>query len=120
MKEYFLNIATILFVMCYFPDFYATIKNKNAIINNIPEKLIIVIASSCGLHYSIINNNNALLLNYSSLLILDIISFLLRVNYAYKNYFLHKDKELIMNDDTNNPIHNINEIINEKNEIYEL
>ena len=104
MKEYFLNIATCLFVICYFPDFYATIKNKNAIINNIPEKLIIVIGTSCGLHYSIINNNSGLILNYGSILVLDIISLLLRVNYAYKNYFLHKDKhkELIMIEYTNN------------------
>jgi len=115
MNEYILNVATILFIICYFPDFYAIIKNKNAKINNIPEKIIILLGSSCGLHYAVINNNNALLFNYSTILTLDIISLLLRVYYAYKNYLISKN--LIINNYTNNdiintdnPIHNIIEI----------
>ena len=126
MKEYILNIATVLFIICYFPDFYAIIKNKNAKINNIPEKLIILLGSSCGLHYAVINNNSALLFNYTTILTLDIISLLLRLYYAYKNYLINKNlvinnynNNINNNNDINNPIHDIIEI-HENDEIDEI
>jgi uncharacterized protein with PQ loop repeat len=80
-----MNTASILFFICYIPELYANWKNKNANIYNIPEKVVIVVASGFAFAYSIINEDNALILNYGPILGLDIIAFAMRLYYVYKN-----------------------------------
>jgi uncharacterized protein with PQ loop repeat len=83
--DYLMNTASILFFICYIPELYANWKNKNANIYNIPEKVVIVIASGFAFAYSIVNQDNALILNYGPILALDIIAFAMRLYYVYNN-----------------------------------
>ena len=83
--EYLMNTASVLFFICYIPDIYADWKNKNANIYNMPERCIILIASAFALSYAIVNEDIALISNYGPLLTLDIIAFIMRLYYVYKN-----------------------------------
>jgi len=80
-----MNTATGLFFICYIPELYANWKNKNANIYNVPEKIIIVVATGFAFSYSIVTNDPTLISNYAPLLALDIIALLMRVYYMYKN-----------------------------------
>ena len=80
-----MNTATGLFFICYIPELYANWKNKNANIYNVPEKIIIVIATGFAFSYSILNKDDTLIANYAPLLALDAIALLMRVYYMYKN-----------------------------------
>lgn len=117
MKDYLMNIASILFFICYVPEFYANIKNKNANIYNVPEKVAIFIASSFALSYAMQNNNNSLIINYAPILTLDGIALLMRLYYAYKNFYYpehlkninnHVSSKIIIYKDIENPMHNLN------------
>jgi len=83
--DYLMNTATGLFFICYIPELYANWKNKNANIYNVPEKIIIVIATGFAFSYSILNKDDTLIANYAPLLALDAIALLMRVYYMYKN-----------------------------------
>lgn len=83
--DYLMNTASTLFFICYIPELYANWKNKNANFYNMPEKALLLIASTFGLSYAIVNNDIALISNYGPLLALDIIAFIMRLYYAYKN-----------------------------------
>lgn len=83
--DYLMNTASALFFICYIPELYANWKNKNANFYNMPEKGVLLIASTFGLSYAIVNNDIALISNYGPLLALDIIAFAMRMYYVYKN-----------------------------------
>ena len=51
-NEYLMNTASVLFFLCYIPDFYANYKNKNANIYNVFEKLVMLGGTGFGLAYS--------------------------------------------------------------------
>jgi uncharacterized protein with PQ loop repeat len=78
--------SSVLFFLCYLPEFYANYKNKNGNIYNVPEKIIILIATSFAFSYSLINNSPELIVNYGPLLFLDIISLSMRLYYSYINH----------------------------------
>jgi len=78
-------VASFLYLSCYIPELYANYKNKNANIYNIPEKIFMLVATSCGLSYSLINNNVALMVNYGPMILLDIITLSMRLYYASIN-----------------------------------
>ena len=80
-----MNTASALFFICYIPELYANWKNKNANFYNIPEKVVLLVASGFAFSYSIVNNDLALISNYGPLLALDIIAFGMRLYYVYKN-----------------------------------
>jgi hypothetical protein len=80
-----MNTASALFFICYIPELYANYKNKNANFYNMPEKAVLLLASAFALAYAIANNDEALIVNYGPLLGLDIIAFLMRLYYVYKN-----------------------------------
>lgn len=80
-----MNTASALFFICYIPELYANWKNKNANVYNMPEKFVLLLASTFGLSYAIINNDIALISNYGPLLALDIIALTMRLYYVYKN-----------------------------------
>ena len=82
--DYLMNTASALFFMCYIPELYANYKNKNANFYNMPEKVVLVLASGFALSYAIINDDTSLILNYAPLLGLDIIAFLMRLYYVYR------------------------------------
>jgi len=115
-NEYLMNTASILFFICYIPEFYANYINKNANTYNVFEKVIIFIATSFSLSYSISINNNALIFNYGPLLVLDFIALFMRSYYAYKNRYrnvrvLTNTSNIYNNNiqihDIENPLHNI-------------
>lgn len=83
--EVLMYTASALYFICYFPELYANYVNKNANVYNMPEKIIMLIASSLGLTYAIRTNNVALITNYGPLITFDTIALLMRLYYAYKN-----------------------------------
>ena len=85
-QEYLMNIASILFFICYIPEFYANYRNKNANIYNLFEKIFITCGTGFGLRYSLTTDSQALKINYSTLFTLDIIALCMRGYYAYMNY----------------------------------
>jgi uncharacterized protein with PQ loop repeat len=87
--------------MCYLPELYANYKNKNANVYNVPEKVIMTIATILAFSYAVLNNNTELITNYGPILVLDIIALSMRIYYANKNKYLQ-----IIN---NNPIQQANE-----------
>jgi len=84
--DYLMNIATILFFICYIPELYANYKNKNANIYNIPEKVVVLSGSAFAFAYAYATNNSVLIINYAPLLTLDILAFLMRAYYVYNNH----------------------------------
>jgi uncharacterized protein with PQ loop repeat len=81
--NYLMYSATILYLVCYGPELFANYKNKNANIYNIPEKIIMLSASSLALSYAISMKNNTLMLNYAPTVILDVIALWMRLHYAF-------------------------------------
>ena len=82
--DYLMNIASTLFFICYIPELYANYKNKNANLYNMPEKVVLILASGFALSYAIVNDDVSLISNYAPLVGLDIIAFLMRLYYVYK------------------------------------
>jgi uncharacterized protein with PQ loop repeat len=84
--DYLMNLATIMFFICYIPELYANYKNKNSNIYNLPEKAITLTGSAFAFAYALSINDTVLLTNYGPLLTLDIIALLMRGYYTYKNH----------------------------------
>ena len=83
--EVLMNTASALYFVCYIPELYANYKNQNANIYNMPEKAVLLVATSFALAYSISINDNSLIGNYAPLLGLDIIAFGMRLYYVCKD-----------------------------------
>jgi len=109
--DYLMNIASILFFICYIPDFYSNYINKNANYYNVFEKIILLTGTTFAFSYSITVNNKALITNYTPLFCLDIISLFMRGYYAYKNRNRNVRvlKNSQYNNDIENPIHNLDD-----------
>lgn len=112
--DYLMYIASVGFFICYIPDFFANVINKNANIYNVYEKIIILISTSFALSYSITINNNALIINYAPIFFLDFISLTMKSYYAYKNRNIDVRVlngkiafENVLHDDIKDPIHDI-------------
>ena len=82
--DFLMNTASALFFICYIPELYANWKNKNANFYNMPEKALLLLASSFALAYAMMNNDRSLISNYALILGLDIIAFLMRLYYVFK------------------------------------
>jgi uncharacterized protein with PQ loop repeat len=82
--DFLMNTASALFFICYIPELYANWKNQNANFYNMPEKALILLASSFALAYAILNDDVSLISNYGPILTLDIIAFLMRLYYVIK------------------------------------
>jgi len=113
-KDYLMYIASIGYFICYVPDFFANVINKNANIYNVYEKFIILISTTFALSYSITINNNALIINYAPIFCLDFISLTMKSYYAYKNRNIDVRVlngkivfENVIHYDIENPIHDI-------------
>ena len=113
--DYLMNIASTVYFICYVPEFYANYVNKNANLNNVIEKIVILIATTFALSYSLKINNPALIINYAPVFALDIVALSMRSYYAYKNRDrnvkviengLHQSVENPMHD-IENPMHDI-------------
>jgi hypothetical protein len=103
-----MNTASTLFFICYIPEFYANYINKNANFYNVFEKIIILTATTFALSYSIQTHNQALIINYGPIFVLDFIALHMRCYYAYKNR--SRDVRVIESDfvhDIENPIHDM-------------
>ena len=83
--DFLMNTASALFFLCYIPELYANWKNKNANFYNMPEKILLLLASSFALTYAIVNSDISLISNYGPILALDIIAFLMRLYYVIKS-----------------------------------
>lgn len=99
-QEYLMNIASVLFFLCYIPEFYANYRNKNANIYNVFEKIILVGGTGFGLGYALTTDSNALVINYGTLFTLDILALSMRGYYAYNNY--GREVRVVLNNDIEN------------------
>ena len=81
-----MNMATIMFFICYIPELYANYKNKNANIYNLPEKVLVLSGTAFAFAYACCINDTVLISNYAPLLTLDIIALLMSGYYIYKNH----------------------------------
>jgi len=86
--DYLMYCASALYFSCYLPELYATYRNKNANVYNIPEKVLIFIGTNLALSYAIINNNIPLMTNYGPLFVMDLLTFIMRLYYAYQNRYV--------------------------------
>jgi hypothetical protein len=87
--DYLMNICTVCYLVCYVPDLYGNWKNKNANCWNIPEKVLIFIGTGFALAYSVLISDQALIVNFAPLFILDGASLGLRAYYASLNRRKH-------------------------------
>ena len=101
-SDYLMNTATVLYLVCYIPEFYANYINKNANLYNVFEKVVMLTATSFGLGYAVTIENQTLISNYGPLVALDSIAFIMRAYYAYKNR--HIDVRIIDQQEIKNPI----------------
>ena len=121
--DYLMNIASILYFICYVPEFYANYANKNANVNNVIEKVVMLIATIFAFSYSLKINNQALIINYGPVFALDIVALSMRSYYAYKNR--HRDVKVIENgivhESVENPLHQDieNPMYDSKNPMYD-
>jgi uncharacterized protein with PQ loop repeat len=81
--DYLMYVASFLYLTCYIPELYANYVNKNANIYNLPEKVLMMVATTCGLSYGILNGNIALIVNYGPMIVLDITALGMRIYYAF-------------------------------------
>jgi hypothetical protein len=100
--DYLMNTATVLYLICYAPEFYANYINKNANLYNVFEKIVMLSATGFGLGYAVSLKNNTLISNYGPLVALDSIALLMRSYYAYKNR--HIDVRILDHEEIKNPI----------------
>ena len=82
--DFLMNTASSIFFICYIPELYANWRNQNANFYNMPEKVLLLLASSFALAYAILNSDISLMSNYGPILALDIIAFLMRLYYVFK------------------------------------
>ena len=81
--DYLMYSATVLYLVCYVPELYANYINKNANAYNVPEKVIMLTATTLALSYSVATNNSALMINYAPNVALDVLALSMRVYYAF-------------------------------------
>ena len=111
-NDYLMNIATVLYLLCYAPDFYANYVNKNANIYNVFEKVVLLSGTGFSLSYAISINNRALLINYIPLFCLDFTALGIRMYYAYRNRNIDVRVLTIQSDEIEpeiqrNPLHSL-------------
>jgi hypothetical protein len=106
--DYLMNIASVLFFLYYIPEFYANYVNKNANVNNVLEKVVMLVATTFAFTYSLKTNNQALIINYGPAFALDMIALSMRSYYAYlnRNVTLHETSQLATHD-VENPMHDV-------------
>ena len=107
--DYLMNTASLLFFICYIPEYYANYVNKNANFYNVFEKILMLTATIFAFSYSLKNNNQTLIINYGPLFALDIIALYMRSYYAFKNR--NRNVQVVKNDledNVENPLHEIN------------
>jgi uncharacterized protein with PQ loop repeat len=102
--EYLMNTASVIYFLCYIPEFYANWRNKNSNNYNVLEKVVVVVGTSFAFSYAMSIKSQALIINYAPLLTLDIIALFMRSYYAWKNK--DRDVRVLENNDVENQIHN--------------
>lgn len=115
--DYLMNTATILYFICYVPEFYANYINKNANTYNVFEKITMLLATGFGLGYSVSINNKALIINYGPLFAFDCIALFMRAYYAYQNRYREVRVLLAQENQTEDYKHPSQEIVNPMYEI---
>jgi len=94
VANYLMYTASVLYFSCYLPELYANYKNKNANVYNVPEKVIMLLASGLAFSYAVINENTELTVNYGPLLGLDVIALTMRLYYMYINHYDKVENQL--------------------------
>lgn len=100
--DYLMLTASVCFFIGYLPELYANWKNKNANIYNLPEKVLLLTGTFFAFSYSIVTNNEALIINYTPILCLDIIALLMRLYYWRLNNIKVVHSEQQISHQTNN------------------
>ena len=80
---YWMFTASIVYFVCYVPELYANYQNQNANIYNVPEKVLMAVATGCALVYAVRTGDVPLITNYAPLLGLDVVALGMRCYYAW-------------------------------------
>jgi uncharacterized protein with PQ loop repeat len=83
--DFVMYSATAFNVVSVLPELYANYVNKNANVYNLPEKIMLVLGCSLGMTYGILSNNTPVFINYLCFVVLESISFGMRVYYSLYN-----------------------------------
>jgi len=89
--------STIINFVSYIPEFIEMIKNQNKNLYSIPERFFILISGILGLFYSIEMNDNALFINFISIVILDTCLLLFYCYYSFYNGFSNVPQLIFIN-----------------------
>lgn len=105
--DYLMYIATALYFACYVPILYADIKNKNANLNNLPERVLSIAAGMFAVLYAIQVDSTPLKVNYIPHVIIESLVFGVKVVYVYRNGCSTKtvDNVLLESSKSSNPLH---------------
>jgi uncharacterized protein with PQ loop repeat len=107
-QEYLMNTASIIYFLCYIPEFYANWRNKNSNIYNVLEKGVMVIGTSFAFTYAMSIHNQALIINYAPILTLDIIGLFMRGFYAWQNR--HRDVRVLESESVESPMYDMEQL----------
>ena len=83
--DYLMYTATALYFSCYVPILYADVKNRNANLNNLPERVLSLIAGMFAVIYSTRIHSIPLMVNYIPHVILESFVLVIKIVYVYHN-----------------------------------
>jgi hypothetical protein len=101
--DYLMYIATALYFACYIPILNADIKNKNANLNNLPERVLSITASTFAVVYAVKIDSIPLKINYIPHVIIESFVLGVKIVYIYRNGCSTKTVDVIQSMDS--PIH---------------
>jgi hypothetical protein len=84
-EDYLMYTATALYFACYVPILYADMKNKNANLNNLPERVLSLAAGIFAIVYAIRIDSTPLKVNYIPHVIIETFVLVVKIVYVYRN-----------------------------------
>jgi hypothetical protein len=83
--DYLMYTATALYFSCYFPIVYADMKNKNANLHNLPERILSLMAGLFAILYAVRIDSTPLKVNYIPHVIIESVVLGIKIIYVYRN-----------------------------------
>jgi uncharacterized protein with PQ loop repeat len=103
--DYLMYIATSLYFACYVPILYADFKNKNANLNNLPERVLSIVAGLFAIIYAIRVDSTPLKVNYIPHVIIESLVLGVKIVYVYRNGCSTETVDNVLIQSSKSPIH---------------
>jgi uncharacterized protein with PQ loop repeat len=103
--DYLMYIATSLYFACYVPILYADFKNKNANLNNLPERILSIAAGMFAILYAIRVDSTPLKVNYIPHVIIESLVLGVKIIYVYRNGCSTDTVDNVLIQSSKSPIH---------------